>query len=232
MPTRYQPDSAIGLGRREHRKRVTRRELIVAGRRLFSEQGVYDVRIEDLARYAGIAKGTVYGYYANKEEVIEAVMRSGLDELLACVRNRTDRARTSANCIRRAARAHLEFFAGNPDMLRVFHQVRGLLEVQQPRWRGLRRAIAEYLLSLDGVLSLAAGVNARTEGRALLLFGSTSGIASIRAALGARGIAPREQEAIARGVESLVLTAHGAPRPLRPRRLPAAPHGRRGRRTP
>ena len=44
-------------GRREHRKRVTRRELLVAGRKLFGDEGLYESRIEDLTRHAGIAKG-------------------------------------------------------------------------------------------------------------------------------------------------------------------------------
>ncbi|HUK63923.1 MAG TPA: helix-turn-helix domain-containing protein, partial [Dongiaceae bacterium] len=47
-------------GRREHRKHATRRELLIAGRRLFAERGLYDSRIEDLSRQAGIAKGTLY----------------------------------------------------------------------------------------------------------------------------------------------------------------------------
>ena len=51
----------------------------------FGEQGLAGARIDDIARRAGIAKGTVYLYFANKEELFQGVVRqtivARLDEM-------------------------------------------------------------------------------------------------------------------------------------------------------
>lgn len=51
----------------------------------FGEQGLAGARLDDIARRAGIAKGTIYLYFANKEELFREVVRqtivARLDEL-------------------------------------------------------------------------------------------------------------------------------------------------------
>jgi AcrR family transcriptional regulator len=113
------------IGKREQRKRATRGELIQAGRRLFSQKGLYESRIEDLATEAGIAKGTLYTYFADKDELIREVAAAGFGELETRVARRVDRMRGDRGVVREAIRAHLQFFAANPDLMRVLHQVRG-----------------------------------------------------------------------------------------------------------
>jgi AcrR family transcriptional regulator len=41
----------------------------------FGEQGLAGARLDDIARRAGIAKGTIYLYFANKEELFREVVR-------------------------------------------------------------------------------------------------------------------------------------------------------------
>lgn len=45
---------------------------------LFSERGYAHVRMEDVARHAGVAKGTVYLYFAGKEGLFRAVIERKL----------------------------------------------------------------------------------------------------------------------------------------------------------
>ena len=185
-------------GRREHRKHVTRRELLVAGRELFSEKGLYESRIEDLANRAGIAKGTLYGYFSDKEELIQAVVRTGFDEMLEHVRVAARGARTRRDLIARIVRGHLEFFARNPDLMRVFHQVRGMLKFNRPEWRPLRTTLADYLQGLVDVLGVSGAAGRPDAMRRVevvrMLFGAISGVTSVRAALvpdSPRPLAPR-----------------------------------------
>ena len=180
------PPAAPPPGRREHRKRVTRRDLLAAGRRLFGEKGLYEARIEDLSRQAGIAKGTLYGYFADKDELLEAVVAAGLDDLLERVRRRARGARGRDELLARAAEAHLAFFAGDPDLARILHQVRGLLQFDRPEGPRLRRHLQGYVDRLTGLLARRSPPGAagrRRAGAAELLFGAVSGIASVRAGL-------------------------------------------------
>src|ERR1043166_5989936 len=175
-------------GRREHRKHLTRRELLAAGRKLFAEKGIYDSRIEDLSREAGIGKGTLYLYFENKERLIEAVATNGFNELLGHVHRAVQGAQTREHAIARVAQAHIAFFEENPDLMRVFHQVRGLLTFPRAGTRALRQVLANYLAALGQLLELSPPSAHTRESRglqvAMLLFGAVSGVISLRVALG------------------------------------------------
>ncbi|HKY30936.1 MAG TPA: helix-turn-helix domain-containing protein [Candidatus Polarisedimenticolia bacterium] len=181
MPAPSEP----GAGRRERRKAVTRRELLHAGRRLFGEKGLYESRIEDLTRRAGIAKGTLYLYFRSKEDLIHAVAAQGFDELHQEMVRACRGARTVRDLSGRIAWAHLTFFARHPDLMLVFHQVRGMLKFNRPRWQPLRGLLAAHLdriAALHGALPEGKAPRPAVRARlAIVLFGAVSGAASVRA---------------------------------------------------
>src|SRR5262245_22501630 len=52
-----------------------RRALIVdAATHVFAEKGFYRATIKDIARAAGIADGTIYNYFDNKEALLSAIL--------------------------------------------------------------------------------------------------------------------------------------------------------------
>jgi AcrR family transcriptional regulator len=59
----------------ERRKDARPQELLAAALDLFVERGFAATRLEDVARRAGVAKGTLYLYFENKEELFKAVVR-------------------------------------------------------------------------------------------------------------------------------------------------------------
>ncbi len=60
------------------RKEARPEEITAAALELFVERGFAATRLEDVAARAGVSKGTVYLYFANKEELFKAVVRDGL----------------------------------------------------------------------------------------------------------------------------------------------------------
>lgn len=62
----------------ERRKDARPQELLAAAIDLFVERGFAATRLEDVARRAGVSKGTLYLYYANKEELFKAVVRESI----------------------------------------------------------------------------------------------------------------------------------------------------------
>jgi AcrR family transcriptional regulator len=63
---------------RRRRKEARPSEIIDAALAVFGEHGFGAARLEDVARRAGVAKGTVFVYFANKEELFRAVAQSVL----------------------------------------------------------------------------------------------------------------------------------------------------------
>jgi AcrR family transcriptional regulator len=58
------------------RKHARPGEILDAALACFKEKGFAGTRLEDVAAKAGVTKGTIYLYYANKEELFEAVVRT------------------------------------------------------------------------------------------------------------------------------------------------------------
>ena len=75
---------AIAEGRRETRKRETRRALHDCALRLFIERGVHETKVSDIARAAGVAPRTFFGYYATKE----AALYGPLEDLIGKLESR------------------------------------------------------------------------------------------------------------------------------------------------
>jgi AcrR family transcriptional regulator len=67
---------------RQRRKDARPQELLHAALSLFVEKGFAATRIDEVARQAGVSKGTLYLYYPSKEELFKAVVRQNLSSLI------------------------------------------------------------------------------------------------------------------------------------------------------
>jgi len=66
--------------RRHEQKRHRQEEILAAAFDVFAAHGYAAARIDDVAQEAGIAKGTIYLYFRNKEQLFRAVVRSLLQK--------------------------------------------------------------------------------------------------------------------------------------------------------
>ena len=64
--------------KRERRKDARPRELLDAALALFVEQGFAATKAEDVAKRAGVSKGTLFLYFATKEDLFKAVVRENI----------------------------------------------------------------------------------------------------------------------------------------------------------
>ena len=60
------------------RKEARPQEIVDAALDVFTERGFAATRLEEIAVRAGVAKGTLYLYFPNKEELFKAVIRSAI----------------------------------------------------------------------------------------------------------------------------------------------------------
>lgn len=90
--------------RRTRRKEARPAEIVEAALALFTERGFAATKLEDVASRAGIGKGTIYLYFATKEELFRAVVRQrlvpNLNAIEAMVAEHTG---SSAELLRRIA---------------------------------------------------------------------------------------------------------------------------------
>ena len=68
---------------RKRRKAARPSELTAAALALFVEKGYAATRLEDIAKRAGVSKGTLYLYFDSKEALFKAVIAEGILPVLA-----------------------------------------------------------------------------------------------------------------------------------------------------
>lgn len=80
MPQPSAPDHNLPDGRVRHERRKDARpgELLSAALALFVEKGFAATRVEEVAKLAGVSKGTLFLYFASKEELFKAVVRENI----------------------------------------------------------------------------------------------------------------------------------------------------------
>ena len=71
----------------QHIDERKRREIVKVATKLFASRPFHQVRLEDVASLAGIGKGTIYIYFATKEDLYCSLLHDGLaDGGWRCVR--------------------------------------------------------------------------------------------------------------------------------------------------
>ncbi len=68
---------------RQRRKEARPAELLSAALDLFVERGYAATKLDDVAAHAGVSKGTLYLYFASKEDLFKAVIQQGILPVLA-----------------------------------------------------------------------------------------------------------------------------------------------------
>ena len=63
-------------------------QILDAALAVFDEEGLDRARLDDIARRAGIAKGTIYLYFPNKEALFREVVRQTIGSRLEAARGR------------------------------------------------------------------------------------------------------------------------------------------------
>jgi AcrR family transcriptional regulator len=72
---------------RQEKKEQTRQRLIEAAMELFAVKGYEGTGVEELAEHAGYSRGAFYSNFANKEELMKAIINQGFDSDLEGIRH-------------------------------------------------------------------------------------------------------------------------------------------------
>ena len=120
--------------------KIDRKKLILEeAARLFSAKRFDEVLMDDIAHQAGVGKGTIYTYFADKEELYFAVVFEGIRRLNEQLQRKANRQPNPEDELRRMVHAIVSFFSQNRFFFRLMSQEDGKSEggrgENRKRWR-------------------------------------------------------------------------------------------------
>ncbi|MCG6906133.1 MAG: TetR family transcriptional regulator [Desulfobacteraceae bacterium] len=88
--------------------------------KVFAEQGFFQSTISQIAREAGVADGTIYLYFKNKDDILLQFFGYKTKQVFQSFREELDKADTARDKLRNLIRRHLEEFQNDKNMAVVY----------------------------------------------------------------------------------------------------------------
>lgn len=127
-----------------------RERILEAAITVFAERGFYHARVSEVAREAGVAGGTIYNYFENKDDLLISLFEDRMQTILADFRSELDGIAGAGDRLRRFIELHLAMVEANPQLAEVL-----TVELRQSS-KFMRqykaRKFGEYLALLENLI--------------------------------------------------------------------------------
>jgi AcrR family transcriptional regulator len=121
---------------RNNRKRqwedLTRQGILDAVVRVLGTHGLPGLTMDKVARQAGVAKGTLYHYFENKQDLVKATLEACINPLVKELNAVLDSSLQSKEKLEKLTQVHLGYFDCHRELFRVLVYDR---QFAQARWK-------------------------------------------------------------------------------------------------
>lgn len=149
------------MTREELIKEFRVRELLEATRRVIGKYGFQGATIDRVADEAGVAKGTVYLYFGNKDDLLHAAILDGIRTMLRELKGNGRAAQSPLAHLKTIVREQFRLLDSNQDFVKALLLETSLVSFKPGDRRGeeVRAIFLTYLDFLAGILreAIAAG---------------------------------------------------------------------------
>src|SRR5512134_154744 len=112
-----------------------REKILRAAIRIFSQKGYFNSKISEIARLAGVADGTIYLYFKNKDDLLISLFEEKMGEVVTDIRARVADGSGALSRLQIFIRNHMDLLTREA----------GLIEVIQVELRQSNKFMKEYL---------------------------------------------------------------------------------------
>ncbi|HEX9459911.1 MAG TPA: TetR family transcriptional regulator [Thermoanaerobaculia bacterium] len=126
--------------------------------RVISRKGMASATMQEIAEEAGVAKGTIYLYFRDREELVEKTFETAIGELHKRIDAALDAEGPFEQRLRAVITAKLSFFNENREFFRLYHTLRmpeGNAMQQRRQKRACQPQYRARVEKLAAVLKLA-----------------------------------------------------------------------------
>ena len=156
-----------------------KRERILRGAiRVFARKGFYSTRVSEIAEAAGVADGTIYLYFKNKDDVLISIFEDRLDALIRVLKREIDKCESVEEKIDTIVHLQLDLLETERDLAEVItvnlrQSSRLLKEYAAPKFEAYLEIIADVIS--EGQRSGVFRQDVHPMGTARALWGSLDG---------------------------------------------------------
>ncbi len=123
-----------------------------AAERLFTSRRFHEITMDDVAKEAGVGKGTIYRYFHDKDDLFFQTATAGFDELCNLLQRRCPPMRCFTDQLLIACRQIGKFFCRRQQLLRLMQNEEGRMAwcrgEMHERWAERRKKIVESLAQM------------------------------------------------------------------------------------
>jgi len=105
--------------RRAERARK-RRKILKAAIEVFSRKGFYHAKISEIARKAGVADGTIYIYFDNKDDLLISIFEEEMERIIQRFREELTKYSRAEEKLQRFITLHAQMVTEEPDLAHIF----------------------------------------------------------------------------------------------------------------
>ncbi len=124
--------------------------ILEAAVKTFARSGYHRSRVADIAREAGVADGTVYIYFKNKEDILISLFQSLMNRFVEELKNELLQCRDSNDKLDTIINYHLTTLANKPEQAKVT-QIE-LRQIDQTINEGISKPLLSYFQILEEVI--------------------------------------------------------------------------------
>jgi len=106
--------------------------ILEAARKVFAKKGFHEATVDDIAETAGVAKGTVYLYYASKRDVYFAALKFGIAEMYSLLLDELKQVSAPQEKLRVLIATKLAYFDENRDFFKIYYSELGNIPTTHP----------------------------------------------------------------------------------------------------
>ncbi|TET85948.1 TetR/AcrR family transcriptional regulator [Candidatus Aerophobetes bacterium] len=121
------------MNRRKLRQKNHAVQILEAGEKLFAKKGFYPTTMEEVARAAGLAKGTIYLHFNDKRDLFFSIIEKKLDILLEKIEKEMRKDEFPSQRIKLAIGIHLRFLEENRDFFKIMQALPESLKQEMER---------------------------------------------------------------------------------------------------
>ena len=117
-------NSHLKMGRRKEEPARIREMILESASKLFARFGLKKTAVDEIARKARLAKGTIYNYFESKDELIRSVFRREEEKLLRRIKKMVSEESDPKRKLKKAILERLRIISESPILAQVLSEKR------------------------------------------------------------------------------------------------------------